>query len=405
LTGEIDGRVDGASLDVDWHSMRGRYETCEIDSTGRVRERGSDSTTDYEVRAVGLPFTPKVFAALPKEMAEILSGAKLKGTGNIRARMTEEHTFAPSLFFPNTVWRTHLADPVWLKLSRRRSTVVERSGFSVELKLSRASMDFKDVPVTELDGFVWVTGQTLEDRHYGVQGTVDFSNARILGKRFNRLSGSIAYDHNLFSISAILGTMYDGVVTGRLSYNLENKQFAGGFKVSGVELREFKQDTEGYNQRTISGRLTINIPEIKGTAGDTSTITGRGDLEIWDADLWEVPIFLRMFTLDPTKWGGKAKFNAGIVKFNAKNDKIEISSVIFKSEDAYLYGSGYIDFNWNLDVVLKVETKILGDFWLFKPVDFIFNSLQGAFLGVQVRGPFENPEVNAKMFPARPLRE
>jgi hypothetical protein len=64
-----------------------------------------------------------------------------------------------------------------------------------------------------------------------------------------------------------------------------------------------------------------------------------------------------------------------------------------------------MDFKWNLDVVLKVESKILGDFWLFKPIEFIFNSLQGAFLGVQVKGPFENPEVNPKMFPARPLRE
>lgn len=404
LVGEVEGRIDSEHMDVYWHSMKGRYETCEIESVGQVRENGSGTVTEYEVRAVGLPFTQKVFEALPKEMSEILSSAKLKGTGNLRARLKEETSIGRRAVIASPTIRSHMISPRWFRLTGRRPSVIEHAGFDIELKLSRAAMDMK-VPITDLDGFVRVTGQTLDDGHYGVLGTLEFNNARILGKRFNRLSGSLSYDHNMVSLSGVLGTLYDGVLTGRLSYDLATKQYTAAVKVSGVELREFKQDTEGYNQKAISGRVTINLPEIRGVVGKTETVTGKGDLEIWDADLWEVPVFLRMFTLDPTKWGTKSNFNAGIVKFEAKNDKIEIRSVIFKSEDAYLYGSGYIDFNWNLDVVLKVESKILGDFWLFKPIDFIFNSFQAAFLGVQVKGPFENPEVTPKMFPARPLRE
>jgi hypothetical protein len=79
-----------------------------------------------------------------------------------------------------------------------------------------------------------------------------------------------------------------------------------------------------------------------------------------------------------------------------------IDKLSFSSESVSLFGRGTIDFDGNLDLVLKTKTGFFGiDFLPINLVTGLFDELKGAFHGIAVTGTFEKPETSQKFFPGK----
>ncbi|HLG42286.1 MAG TPA: hypothetical protein VI643_02890, partial [Planctomycetota bacterium] len=369
LSGRVEGRIAPGEVRAQWDAVRGRYGESDVRLSGDYSEKGERRETNVEVRASNLPITEELTAALPEGVRTAIVKTAMKGTANVRLEY---------------------------------GSVGDAARFSAEIGLMQSAFEI-DVPVREVEGKLYLTGSTQrESGGIGILGRIDLSNARIVGKRFSSLSGSLLLNQNRLTLSNILGTAYDGVVTGRLSTNLDTGEFEAGLQASGIDLQQMRQDTEGYRQKSLAGRLTITIPEVRGSFGKRDTIRGSGELTVWDGSLWSVPIFLKVLSLNVSKWGSSSKFDAGVVKFDIKEEKFKIRSAIFRSEEASLIGEGYLDFDLNMNLILKVETEPLGDFWLFKPINVLINLFSNSFWGVEVQGSFDDPSVGLKLFPRRP---
>jgi hypothetical protein len=372
MSGVIHGELDRQTR-VQWDSIRGMYRESPIRVSGDSVDGKDRSVLNLELRGVDVPVTDELVEALPGPVRRAIERSKLEGGGNVR-----------------------------VEYSNVRSDEGESPRFSAEINLTRSALRL-DIPITEIEGNLYLTGSTdSATGELGVLGRYDLSNARIHGKRFTSISGSITYQGDRISLTNILGTAYDGVVRGHLIADLETFDFTAGLHVSGAELRQFRQDTINYRQKEISGRVSIDLPEIKGTFGKLETFTGEGRMTIREGTLWAVPLFFKILSLDVSRWGSSSQFEAGIIKFKLKDRKYVVDSAIFRSEEASLVGDGYVDFDWNLNLVFKVETEPLGDFWLFKPINVLINLFSSSFWGIQVTGTFDEPEVGGKILPGKP---
>ncbi|HXX92489.1 MAG TPA: hypothetical protein VEN81_02580, partial [Planctomycetota bacterium] len=94
------------------------------------------------------------------------------------------------------------------------------------------------------------------------------------------------------------------------------------------------------------------------------------------------------------------QFETGAVDFEIKARRFVIDRLSFSSEGVSLLGRGSVDFDGNLDLVLKTKTGFFGiDFLPINIVTGLFDELKGAFHGVAVTGTFEKPETGQKFFP------
>lgn len=369
IEGLVDGVIDDPTLVVNIHNVSGQYEGAKLRLSGQLREDATSSKVDLELRAVGLDINERLYSLMPREVTSVLSKIKLRGQTNLNGNY-QRHT-----------------------QGKNSST-----SFTLSLGLSGAALDL-DLKMEELEGWIWLTGTARNEEPIAVMGTADLSNARVQGKKLSRLSTSFNFYNDSLHVLTILGYAYDGTLTGKFNINTATGEYSGCFRASNIDLGELRLDTEAYSKRRVSGRLNMEIADLKGKTGDRASVSGKGKLQVWDGYLWDVPLFLKVFSLDPTKFAKKSQFDVGDVQFELSGGKVNLDSVVFRSDDAILFGGGVLDFDWNLDLRLKLESKILGDFWLFKPVDFIINNLSGAFWGIEVKGPFENPQVDWKLIP------
>lgn len=369
LEGPLFGEVGPSGARIRWDSIRGRFRDSDLRISGEHIEAGRRQETLVDLRASNLTIDDELVAALPEGVRTAISKTGLRGRANLRLDF---------------------------------SAAEAASRFAAEVTLSRAGFEM-DVPIEEVEGKLYLTGSTQRDTgDMGILGRIDLAHARVVGKRFGSLSASLTLLRNRLTLSNILGTCYDGVVTGKLSTDLETGEFTAAAHVSAIDLQQMRQDTEGYRQKALGGRLTVAIPQIRGVFGKRDTIAGSGELTIWDGTLWNVPLFLKILSLDVSRWGTSSKFDAGVVRFDIREEKFKIRSAIFRSEEASLVGAGYLDFDWNVNLVFKVETEPLGDFWLFTPINVVINLFSNAFWGVEIKGPFDDPSAGPKLFPKKP---
>lgn len=369
IEGFVDGVIDEPTVVLNIRDLSGRHEKAKVRLSGQWREDAAGSKVDLEVRAVGLDIHERLYSRMPREVAGVLSKLRLRGQTNLNGNYRRQ--------------------------SQGQST---STSFTLALGLSAAALDL-DVKMEEIEGRVWMTGSARNEEPVVVMGTADLSNARVQGKKLSRLSASFNFCNSSLNFLTILGYAYDGTVTGKFNLDTETGEYSGSFRASNIDLAELRLETEAYSKRRVSGRANVELVDLRGRVGDRASVRGKGKLQVWDGYLWEVPLFVKVFSLDPTKFAAKSQFDVGDVQFELTGGKINLDSVVFRSEDAILFGGGALDFDWNLDLRLKLESKILGDFWLFRPVDFIINNLSGAFWGIEVKGPFENPQVDWKLIP------
>lgn len=322
-----------------------------------------------QVDGVGLPLDEKVREALPKEVSELLKQLRLGGTAGFS-----------------------------LGLNFRKEG---KKQVDLALRLSRGVID--TVPkFEEVEGSVMLTG--FFEKEPTLMGFLTFPRATVWGKRLTDLSASFNVRGPKVNFVNIKATAYGGVVSSpAFAIDAKSGEFAASFSADRIDLREYALDTAGYAEKTLSGKATLDLPELSGRAGDAGTIKGRGKLTIKEGMLWDIPIFVSLFKLNPQDlFKQQNQFDAGYVDFEIGERKFKIPRLAFTSESVSVLGRGRINFDGDVHLVLKAQTeRFFGlDFFLTKILTRTMDYLVNAFHGVEVTGPFEKPEVSQKFFPA-----
>lgn len=366
----ITGEVHYASDRILLRHLEGRCEDAHVRIDGEVTDR----VLRTRVETVGLKLTSGVRKALPKEVRDILETLKLQGTVSVDMQLE-------------------------VKKGDRREIEV-----GVALKLKDGLID-TDVKIENIEQGQANFTVFINEKGTVLYGPIRIARARIEGKQVTDLSCSLNKAGSRLHFVNLQGRAYGGAVTGSFMIDTETKDYGGDFAVDRLDLREYSLDTESVKKRRRAppiGKASVEIRNLRGNGSGIETLTGSGKLTITEGELWTVPVFIDIMSLDPTKWGKTRVFSAGTVYFDIAEKKFTVRTLAFQGEDVALLGKGTVDFDGNLDLKLRIESgSILGiDFILFKLPVRILDFFRDSFAGIRVRGTFEEPKVKAEFFPS-----
>ncbi len=313
------------------------------------------------VDGTGLPMDDELKAALPPELSDILRSLNITGTASFNA----------GLIFKKDVRQVDLV-----------------------CRLSKGSIG-TDIRLEDVEGTVTLTGYAGADSQY--IGFMNFSHALLWGKRLTDLGASFNLRGNALSFSNLKGTAYGGMLSGK-SYLVDLKSkdyFAEELVLDGLDLREYSRETK----YPLGGKVRLELPLLKGNTRDAGTAAGKGRMVIRDAQLWEIPVFIQFFTLNPGELlKEKRKFDAGALDFDIKERRFDISRLAFTSESVSMVGDGKINFDGSLHVTLRPKSgPLLGiDFFILKWAGDLMSLVLGSSVKVVVTGTFDKPEVHVR---------
>src|SRR6185436_5001793 len=186
-------------------------------------------------------------------------------------------------------------------------------------------------------------------------------------------------------------------LTGKsFSLDTATKDFMGeAFTLDRVDLQDFVRDTKSYANKTMLGKVSLDVRDLKGNSLESGTITGKGRMLIRDGGLWDIPIFLKLFTLNPGElFKSRNQFDAGVIEFDIKQRKINVERMAFTSESVSVVGRGHVGFDGDLNLVLKPRSgPLLGlDFFVLRWAGDLLSFLLDPVVSVEVTGTFDKPE-------------
>lgn len=366
---DVEGEVELDGPVIRLHHLTGKSRGAAVEAHGKVTPSGVSLHLD----AVGMPLDDTVKGALPEKVGGLLKDLRLQGAIN----------FSTNLELVND--------------GKKQVDLV--------LRISKGSVN-TEPKLEDLVGDVVLTG--FLEKEPTLIGFLNISRARIAGKRVTEVSSSFNVIGPRINFVNVKATAYGGLISAR-SFSIDTKtgEFAGEFNVDRLDIREYSLDTAGYSKKTLAGKASLELKELSGKAGESGSIVGKGQLTIRDGFLWDVPIFVSLFTLNPQDlFKAKNQFDSGIIDFDIKQRRFLIRGLVFSSESVSVLGKGAVDFDGNLDLILKTQTGFFGiDLPFIKIFTAIFDALKGAFHGVHVTGTFEKPETSQKLFPGSGEKE
>lgn len=355
LTGDIEMTPGRYRLE----HLIGKVKGADVEVHGTI----TDAQTALHVDATGLPLDEEVKSALPQALGDFLRLLKLGGNVSFNSNL------------------------IFKKDGRRQVDLV--------CKLLQGYID-TEPRFEDLDGTVTLTGYF--EKEPMLIGFINCTRATVAGKRISDVGASFNTSGTKLNFLNLKATAYGGVLAGRsFSLDTKTKDFYGeAFTLDRVDLQDFVRDTKSYATKIMTGKMSLDLRDLKGNSLDAGTITAKGRLMIRDAQLWDIPIFLKMFTLNPGElFKTKNQFDAGVVEYDIKNRKIVIDRMAFTSESVSVVGRGQIGFEGDLNLVLKPRSgPLLGlDFFVLRWAGDLLSFLLDSVVSVEVKGTFDKPEI------------
>jgi len=355
ISGDIEMSPGRYSLE----HLVGRIKGAEVEVHGTV----TDAQTSLHVDATSLPLDDELKSALPPGIGDFLRMLKIGGTISFNSGL------------------------IFKKNGQKQVDLV--------CKLLKGYID-TDPRFEDLDGTVTLTGYFENDPE--MIGFVNCSRATVYGKRISDVGASFNTRGSKLNFLNLKASVYGGVLAGR-SFSLDTKTkdfFAQAFTVDRVDLQEFVRDTKSYADKNMSGKISLDLHDLKGNSLDSSSITAKGRAVIRDGLLWDIPVFLKLFTLNPGElFKTRNQFDAGVVDFDIRQRKITIDRMAFTSESVSVVGRGNIGFDGDLHLTLKPRSgPLLGlDFFVLRWAGDLVSFLLDSVVSVEVKGTFDKPEV------------
>ncbi len=361
---EVEGEIELEPGRTRLRHVRGKVEGATVEAHGWVAEEGISLRLD----AVGFPLNDETKEALPRGAGEFLRQIRLGGSVNFRSD---------------------------IRIGRDGQKKVE-----LDLKVAKGAIE-TDPRFEDLLGSVTLIGFFEGEPDF--MGFLNFSRVTAAGKRLTDVTASFSGKGSRINFSYIKAAAYGGVISSPgFAIDTSSGEFSGSFLVDRLDIREYALDTAGFAGKALAGKASLELWDLAGRAGDAGSLTGRGKLRIREGDLWDVPLFVGLFSLNPRGiFKGRDKFDAGTVEFEIKDRRFNISSLAFTSSSVSMAGEGHVHFDGDMHLELKLKSgPLFGiDFfitdWAGRVIDFITS----AFVGVRVTGSFDEPKVAVKAFP------
>lgn len=334
--------------------------------------------------------------AVPKEVAPAIRQLDFQGIIGVSGALKVESAGRQPI--PNQPGQpTILGDgPLQAKLSWS----------DVRFDLSGAKMMI-GMPIENIYGFITLSGTS--DQHASrCSGTIALDTISIYGHQVTDISGPIWLDDHVIlagnknnirlgpenspaSYPPITGRMHKGDVVfnaemetaGTNRYRLDAELTNGCLKES---CKEF-----GTDARNITGTSRAQIA-LEGDYEGIQSQAGRGAIQIYDAKIYELPIFLRLLTI--LNLQDNHAFDTANISFDVQGDEINFDQMKFTGNAISLSGTGKMNLDQDLD--FQFHSVFGRDKYDKTLLSKLYHKSSERILQIEVNGTVENPKTKQR---------
>ena len=197
------------------------------------------------------------------------------------------------------------------------------------------------------------------------------------------------------------GSFYGGAFKAKKAQFTPGEKRASHLQVSiiGAKLTELCSRLELDNKP--KGTLDAVFAITKSVDRTDSHTIGAGQIEIRDADLWDLPLFMTVLSflaLDPIS---ERKIEEAHLLFTIEKDRFRVDQMDFIGHPVSLFGEGEMDLaGEDLEVVFipRLGKKGLDDMLpiIGTPIQWLLDIVKGAFVPLVLNGTFNDPDLSVK---------
>lgn len=225
---------------------------------------------------------------------------------------------------------------------------------------------FLHPPTAHVNGVIPLDNEATADLHFKIDG------GPFHWMKFNvaHLSGAVDWVDQRLSINHVQAAFYNGTLTGDVTLDFvpdEGADFSFDTIVTDANFRRLMGDLFALTNK-LEGRLSGHLNVSKANTQDWKSWFGRGQVDLRDGLIWEIPIFgIFSQVLNGIYPGlGDSRASSGSASFGITNSIIRTDDLEIRSPVLRMAYRGTVGFDGAVDAV--VEARLLRDFFLVGPL-------------------------------------
>jgi hypothetical protein len=263
-------------------------------------------------------------------------------------------------------------------------------------------------PLQSITGGIRLAGRRDAQGQFST-GELDLASVTWKGMQFTNVRGPLWIDRSFCLLGdaaaerqgkppqRITADAYGGSLTANAACQHDaNSNYSLDIALGGLSLARFVGERLGGPQDmtgNVSGRLRLS-----GSGNGVQTLNGNGELRVVDANIYELPMLVRLLKVLRNRTPSTTAFNQCEMQFAVQGERVLFQKLNLLGDAVSLYGKGETNFDRELDLVF---------YTLIGPADLpipLWKSIAGQVsqqgLQLKVAGRWDNPNVQSEPFPA-----
>ncbi|MEK7486242.1 MAG: AsmA-like C-terminal region-containing protein [Planctomycetota bacterium] len=360
--------------------LTGRSKNAQISFSGSIEDYLTSSFLELHSEFSDIPLNEELGTYLPKDFQDIWKDLNPRGISKGNGTLT---------VLTNSEGKYH---------------ITYGGSLTLEKGALKAGFQFREV-----QGKLDFQGKFFEQKHI-FKGKLDLQTLSIseLFKRDLQMKNATAdllIQSDYLLMQKLKASLHEGTLSGEvLLNNTAIHPYMMNFQVRGTDLGLLAAEvtppaSKEEETASLEGKIDAGI-EVQGNSGTLESMVGEGWIELHQAKLWRLPLFLSIF--DVLNLADGSPFESGNIEFRIRDKLVNISKMRFASTPLTLKGYGVIDFELDLDFYFN--TSIAPS--LFPKIPMLtdtWHELKGNFVLLHVYGSYDDLTTSLSTF--RAVRE
>ena len=383
----LDGRLVWRNGQLRFENVRGSHARTTVAAEGSCHfsKQGDWHVRFDSIAADRFRVDHDVLDALPARLKQAISAVRPRGlmsmAGTLDVYSTQQH-------------QTGVPGP-------------PAAAWDMQIDMEQGAMDV-GVPLDHVHGGVRLVGQS-DGIIWRSSGDIDFDSLMWKGVQVTNVRGPLAMDASgvRFGVAAanandpkgpqrISGRLAGGslLVDGRVESG-DQGTFSVTAALEESDLERLAGEAIGSSQK-YTGKVFGSI-EINGTRAGTHALSGRGEMRLRDADLYELPLIVSTLKILRIKAPDRKAFSSSVIDFRIEGPHAYFDNIELSGDAISLVGMGEMDFDTNLNMTFR---SIVGDSESQLPVmKKVLGGASGQFMLIHVDGTLSHPDMTSEAFP------
>ncbi len=334
-----------------------------------------------------------VLRALPAGLQQAVAGVRLKGLLSLDGALDIYSTAPRQVQLPD---------------GRAESVPgPAAAAWDMQLDMEQAAIDV-GVPLEHVHGGIRLRG-TSDGQTWRSLGEVAIDSAIWRGLQLTAIRGPLVIEPTGARFGSPAAALWESGGPRRLTARLgggtlqldgsvaagETGRFTVAAALADADLGRLGADLAGGP--TASRGRVHGAVEVSGSRAGTHSLSGRGQLRLREADLYELPVIVSLLKILRVKAPDRRAFESGLVDFRIEGPRAYLDTIELSGDAISLVGAGEIDLDSSIQLTFR---PIMGESETQLPaMKRLLGGAGGQFLLVHVNGTLADPVTSTEAFP------